>query len=58
LLKGKEDQKNIAELKRQNELLTETLKSRNPNNIPMMISATKEVSNAEAEGKSKEHLLF
>jgi len=39
-------------------LLTETLKSRNPNSMPMMIQASKEVANAEAEGKSKEHLLF
>ena len=49
--KAKEYEKKIV-------LLEETIKARNPNSIPMLIHATKEVKQAEEDEKSKKHLKF
>ena len=50
---AEEDRAKAREMEKKCKLLEETIKARNPNSIPMMIQATKEVQKAEEDEMSK-----
>ena len=50
---AEEDRKRARDLEKTVKLLEETIKSKNPNSIPMMIKATQDVTKNEDEEKSK-----
>ena len=55
---AEEDRKRARDLEKTVKLLEETIKSKNPNSIPMMIKATQDVTKNEEEEKSKKQLQF
>ena len=55
---AEEDRVIARELEKKCLLLTETIKSKNPNSIPMLIAATKEVKKSEEDDVSKKQLQF
>lgn len=50
---AEEDRQRARDLEKTCKLLEETIKSKNPNSIPMMIKATQDVTKNEEEDRSK-----
>jgi hypothetical protein len=56
LAKSKEDKKRLAELEKKCRLLEDTVKSKNPNSIGMLIQASKTEAVRDGESESKKEL--
>ena len=50
---AEEDRSKVRDLENKCKLLQETIKARNPNSIPMMIQASKDIQKAEEDEMSK-----
>jgi hypothetical protein len=52
------DSRKCRDLEKRNKLLEETIKSRNPNSMPMLIQAAKDVHEKEADNDTVKKLRF
>jgi hypothetical protein len=52
------DSRKCKDLEKRNKLLEETIKSRNPNSMPMLIAAAKDVHEKEADNDTVKKLRF
>ena len=55
---AEEDRSKVAKLEKHNKLLEETIKSRNPNSLPMLIAATNKVTEDADASESKKRLQY
>lgn len=57
-LQAEEDRAKCRDWEKKCRLLEETIKARNPNSIPMLIQATKEVKQSDDDDRGKKQLKF